>query len=308
MAMTTEKSDERLQAAMNTEITKTEIGLCAVTRLDGPNELFALKQMAGRPHCEDYASWGTKDREWERIANRLIEGDGDPKIAALIEKRTAEMSAMMTMGESHEMAPCGGYPIVAAAVAGDPFSMKHRTTDMSASAPLKLWFPMSVSQGVTGDAYAEMISLAAALAITLSEIRPVELVSYSLIQCHLPGGAGNRMRGTDAHMITCPIPTESMDARSMASWCDVWVGRVLHMAISAQAFPGFSGGWGFRKYPDSATSAPLKAARLAVDADDTDVFIPPGFSRNNLEEFRKQAIALAEQSGCTLTLETNDKA
>ena len=264
----------------------------------GPARLIefesATELLQARSKCSDDKGWGgscTKQR------NALLDGDVDKDLVNMIDAAYARMSAAITMGEGYEMAPAGSYPLVPAAIAGDPMAMRRRVMRPEASAPVRIWLPVSTSCGLTQERYSEVITLAAAAAISLSESRPLSVMTYSCMD----GKKGRGGKKSEAIFITCPIEVEAIDAKALAAWCDIYVGRLVHMSITKTIEDTWSGLWGWCQYPSDSSYD--KSIREALEMPDEDILIPSAFNRSTVKNFMTRIGELAKQSGATLDMD-----
>ena len=90
----------------------------------------------------------------------------------------------------------GAYPIVPEYLAGEPSHMRQRTLVESDNAPVRIVVEAMASAGVSENAIVERGAAIAALAMKMSEERPVELWAMGLSQEHHDSGfiAAQRVR------------------------------------------------------------------------------------------------------------------
>lgn len=254
-------------------------------------DMVSARDAAGPSRDKRASDWM---RKWAGdFRKEVATGRGDALIADRIARGTARVAATATMLPAWEMAPAGAYPIVPAAIGGDPFSMRSRTLTASEQAPIKVWLPLTCSASVSSEEFAELLAEVQAAMVSISQCRPVELVGYTSLDCYLHGR-------TSAFVMTCPIPSAFEDYRALAVWCDASIGRNVAMAIVYAFDVGFAGKWGWRAGPQEP--ATIARMRECLGADEMDVFIPPVFGGSReTSNLRKLLSEAAARSGVELT-------
>lgn len=253
-------------------------------------ELSGYNEMVGRD------GWALP---WTKLKKDFRAGRGDAGIADQIAAKVRTVTAGATTTSGWEMAPAGAYPIVPAAIGGDPYSMRRRTAHASEQAPVRIFLPLTCSAGVSMTAYAELMSLVVAGCVAISETRPVEMIGYVGLDC-AKGPARQNMNTTEgAFFLTVPIATEFADYSALALWCDPTIGRTAGIGLARSIQCGFRGRWPWEESPTQASV--IAQFREALECDTDDMLIPPAFgAEGELKALRDRLVAMAEQSGVTL--------
>ena len=239
---------------------------------------------------------GIEGESMPAFRDLVARGEGDEKLARTIQGSVATITAGSSTIPTWEMAPAGSYPIVPAAIGGDPFSMRVRSETSSDSAPIRIYLPLICSSMVSRAEFAEVITDCAAAALMLSEQRTVELIGYACLDATNWQG-----EPIGAVFTTCPIAFSFGDYLQLALWCENSIGRTIVMGIVTAANTGFDGRWPWWTVSGDANGEYKTAQyRKHLGLTDEDVIIPPIYSTGDLEQVRKTMAKTLKASGITL--------
>lgn len=286
----------------NGQITRsTLIEFASVEDLIAARDKCPTKQAGLGQQPEDWAPI------WSKFRKLMLRGDQSEsrsEIANRIASGVARMTANVSSRPAWEYAPAGAYPVVPAAIGGDPFSMRSRTMTQDSTAPLRVFVPLNCSGAINADDYAAVLVDVLCAMLVMAERRPVELIGYGSLESKIDFN-GDEAGGV---FVTVPIPFTFLDYRTLALWTDNAIGRTVLMGMTACFGVGYEGHWPFYKrtsgYKGDAdpTSAPMQAAwREHMDLTDEDVLIPPLFGKDGIEQVRKRMTDALERTGIELS-------
>lgn len=232
--------------------------------LDNTNELVQLAREHGRPEHTGGA-WGGGGRI-ESVVERRASPDHQVinKAKSIIDQIDAELPMLHTRELVEDVA--GAYPIVPEAMAGYPLCMRRATYVQHTAAPLKLFTCVGVNGGVSNTQLVNRGIAILALAMKLSEMRPVELWVFD------SNDAYKRVGGAQYHCVKVDCAPMDM-ATAVFLLCDPGVPRTL--MFSAADENGFDGRWGWGADGGMYPGEPRydKAERIALGATPDDLVI-----------------------------------
>jgi hypothetical protein len=157
------------------------------------------------------------------------------------------------------LAEAGGFPDVAAFLAGEVECMRSLRSDPSVTAPVRVYFDPTSSASLSAQALMKRGAAALALAMALAQIRPVELWTFSDIEA----------KGDDLALICAKIQTTPlMLAEACYALCNPGYARALTYGL-AEVRTGFTGGWGFgENYMGAAERSQMMREALRASPDD----------------------------------------
>ena len=207
---------------------------------------------------------------WDQAATRAGLGHDDavPQAKKLLDKLEASIS-VETIAYTSSVA--GVFPNVPEYLAGEPECMMEPTPSTSDQAPLAVYVDLTTSEGITADQYRKRGIAVLALAMMLSQVRPISLHVCTVMGCR------KRIDGENASLVTARIETAPLDlARAAYAMTDVAVPRRLFYGISEQVHE-FEGSWPTLKgagYGEAASPAYVKRVRELLDLGDEVLYIP----------------------------------
>lgn len=204
---------------------------------------------------------------WKMMRNALLTGSGATDIAYRIEKQLAKLDVGITTAPRWHNDLAGYYPMVSAAVAGDPFSMRNRSQQASPNGALRVFLPANCSCTVENREFTDIVIEVVAALRALSAVRPVELIVFGSIEATVDGAQ------SQAAFFRVPVGIQYGDARALATWCDIALGRAVFLSIVTKHKGGFNGGWPWYQSPTSREV--LQRFRDALGCTEEDVLIPP---------------------------------
>jgi hypothetical protein len=163
--------------------------------------------------------------------------------------------------------------------------MRYRTTHASEAAPVRIWVDLCCSTAVDKTNFAKVMAVLASGVIAIAEHRPIELMAFAALGW--PSSSG------DAWIITSPIDVQSLDARSLAVWCDPSVGRTailpLHTACGGSSYDKpFGPGTGENR---------IKRIRAILGVEPDDIVLPPLFGADGQQAIAKRMVELMVKTG-----------
>lgn len=168
----------------------------------------------------------------------------------------------------------GAMPDVPRYVAGAPDCMLRPDRRESESAPVKLYVDVCVSAACTADLLSRRGNAVLALALKLSQFRPVELCVYADMGARFPDGDAAKRH---AIIPVVSIPSNPMDLAA-ASYAMTSAGFLRQMCFSYGEQHGFTGHWAWNTTPSlSAREGPYEArVKEALGVTDDDVIVYGG--------------------------------
>lgn len=172
----------------------------------------------------------------------------------------------------------GAMPDVPRYLAGAPDCMLRPDRRESESAPVKLFISMCVSAGVRAHQLEARGHAVLALAIKLSQFRPVELWAYADMEGSASEGAS---RGAYIPMIQ--IPTSPLDMAA-ASYALTSAGFLRQLCFAAAVPEGFYGSWAWRATPSysAVEGAYERRIKEALGVGEDDLIVYGGHINNKL--------------------------
>jgi len=271
----------------------------AVAHFDSLADMAHLRDMLPDTHTS--AKTDNWSRSWVSCSGEMVTGSGDANVADVIESAVAKISAGVTAAPGWTMAPAGAYPIVPAAIGGDPFSMRMRTEDRGESNPIRIYIPMVCSAAVKRDTFATIMAMVSAAVLAISEHRAVELLGWfgtgGKCETVRTCSKDNRTLGNaSARLATCKISTEWLDSRALSAWTEQSIGRSLWLPLDDAAT---GKGESFKPWPwggSPHSSDNIRAMREHLGCTDDDLFIPPLFGDRDVASKLVPALEKAAKS------------
>ncbi len=242
--------------------------------------------------------WGTKT--WTQVRKELVDNQGDPELADIIANKAISASAGATLKPRWTGDVCGFFPIVPAAVAGDPCAMRRPTMSLSPKGSVRFFLPMFCSQGVSSQTFASIFGEVMAAIYQVRKTRPVDLVAYVCGNASLKGDDDL----SSAFFLTWKMQADASDPRTLAVFSSVEVGRFAMMPIVARDVPAWCGRWPWSEFPDSPES--LQRIKQAMGLREGDCLIPPLFGdRDEKCKLRRLLVEHARSMGIEMNMEEN---
>lgn len=195
---------------------------------------------------------------------------GRPEAVAAAEKLLAQIDAQGIQTYRPRWAPdvYGAMPDVPRYVAGAPDCMLRPDRRESESAPVKLYLDVCVSAGLSVSQLAARGNAVLALAMKLSQFRPVDLCVYADMGCSVS-------EGRRAIIPVIPIPANPLDLAA-ASYAMTGAGFLRQLCFAYGDTEGFSGHCAWNTQPsysgrETEYETRVKAA-LGVTEDDVIVY------------------------------------
>jgi len=235
---------------------------------------------------------------WDTYRTMLVNGTGNETGAAAIESRVVKLSAQATTQPTWSMAPSGAYPIVPAALGGDPFCMRSRTWTESTAAPIRIYLPLQCSAALSEESYREILADCLAACRALSEVRPVELIGYGALDANYRDKHAPHNRPICAFFLTVPIEHKFCDYNALANWTDRSMGRTVVMGICSGMQTGWDGGWPWNR----PTTETVPQMQIALGLSSDDLLIPVPYGRDAVANVRARMQELLARSGVELDL------
>ena len=254
------------------------MGKCEVLRFESVGEAARYVENGTSKATKDY-----KDNSaskfygigWDKM--RKVMRHGDPEAVARVQKVLDKVDASFRDRESVQWLPsvAGAYPVVPDFLAGNPECMRQRQNIEDDRSPLRIFFSVTVSSGVDIGTAQKRGAAAAALAIRLSEDRPVELWATA-----------EMMAGNKTIVQAYRIPTETASAHEIAFGLgSIEVLRRIAFGVHCQHVDGGSGQihWAWAGTPYSERY--MASAREALDANPGDLYLSGG----HLDQIREMS-------------------
>lgn len=159
--------------------------------------------------------------------------------------------------------PFGAFPNVGEFLAGEIDCMRVMSSDPSQTSPVRVWYDPTSSAAISHEDLVKRGTAALALTMALSQIRPVELWTFSDLDA-----TGNGLALICSKIQTAPL----MLSEACFALCNPGYARGLTYGL-AEARMGFEGMWGFGDYCQDAT-ARAELMRQALGASKEDIIIP----------------------------------
>lgn len=207
---------------------------------------------------------------WDQAATRAGLGHDEavPQAKKLLDKLEASIS-VETIAYTSSVA--GVFPNVPEYLAGEPECMMEPTPTDSDMAPMAVYVDLTTSAGITADQYRKRGIAVLALAMMLSQVRPI-----SLHVCTVMGGSQIKT-GEKVSIVTSRIETAPLDlARAAYAMTDAAVPRRLFYAIADRQH-NFYGDWPTLKdasYGNATSPEYVKRVRELLDLSDEVLYIP----------------------------------
>lgn len=269
----------------------TAVTYCTVADLVRGRNRFTDRQA----HRDEKTSWC---RPWSALRKDMEVGRGEDDIAQRIAAATSSMEVTDTEVPQWCRDVAGDWPMIPAAIGGDPFSMMRRAKTRAEAGAVRVFLPLTCSTAVKASDFATvLISIVAALRALASQ-RPVELWVYSTIGCNLSkwGGRGGQ---ADCHMFVSQIDIAYGDAHALALWCDLSVGRQAIQGTLLACDSGFVTAWGWQEYPTEKHY--INRVRDALDLGPNDVALAPLYgASSDIRKAEDAMRALCAECGVTL--------
>lgn len=252
---------------------KTKAGtLDTVVRYDGLNDLVrdVKANMSMREDGQFYG--GTTEEAIEKAATGATEKEL---------KSTRELLAKVDAALRGREAPlwqssvAGAYPCVPDYLNGMPENMRARVMTESDRAPVRLFVEVVVSAGISVETLRKRGAALAALAMRLSEERPVEL--HLLWGCR---AGGKQVVGT-VQVGTAPVSAAEIAFMTADPKCIRNLAFVSIYAHTAKTNTGFID-WALGTPTDKTRN---EAIREALGCSEKDVFLPGGYLSEKDEMF-----------------------
>lgn len=159
--------------------------------------------------------------------------------------------------------PFGAFPNVGEFLAGEMDCMRLMISDPSQTSPIRIWFDPTSSAAIDHADLVKRGTAVLALTMALSQIRPIELWTYSDLDAH-----GKGLSLICAKIQTAPL----MLSEACFAMCNPGYARGLTYGL-AEARMGFNGMWGFGDYCADATER-AEIMRECLGASKDDIIIP----------------------------------
>ena len=221
----------------------------------------ASSRMAGS------SSWWGGD-SISKLLDRCIAGD-ERRIGEaerLLDKLREEIEIPKPQWQASQW---GAFPSVPDYLSGEPDCMRMMAWDPNQTAPVKVWFDPTSSAAIGHEDLAKRGTAVLALVMGLSQIRPVELWTFSDLDAY----------GKDHALITAKIQTNPlMLSEACFALCNPGYARGLTYSYAERRMD-FQGYWGFGDYCEDAGER-VETMRASLRADPMDVVIP-GINRHD---------------------------
>lgn len=213
-------------------------------------------------------SWNN-NTTWEQAIARA--GLGYDKAVPDAQKLLSKLEASISIESiAYESSVAGCFPVVAEYLAGEPECMLEPTPVNSEMAPLAIYIDLTTSYNVTSQQFHKRGVAVLALAMLLSQIRPISLHVCTVMH-------GKRKGDDSVSLVTSRIETAPLDlARAAYALTDVAVARRLFYAV-AEKLHDFNGMWPELKganYAATTSPAYTKRVRELLDLDSDVLYIP----------------------------------
>lgn len=188
--------------------------------------------------------------------------------------------------------PFGAFPNVGEFLAGEIDCMRLMANDPSQTAPVRVWYDPTSSAAISHEDLVKRGTAALALAMALSQIRPVELWTFSDLDAKRDG-----LALICAKIQTAPL----MLSEACFALCNPGYARGLTYGLAERRMD-FQGMWGFGDYCQDATER-AELMRAALGAAKEDIIIPGISARDELvkdplafirREIKRHTLALEE--------------
>jgi hypothetical protein len=213
-------------------------------------------------------SWtGYESAEQARVSARRGRPEAVAAAQALLDQ--VDAAGIQTYRPRWQADVMGALPDVPRYVAGAPDCMMRPDRRESESAPIKVFVSVCVSAGVSATGLQARGNALLALALKLSQSRPVELWLYA----DMGAGAGRGEKRAIIPMVA--IPTGPMDLAA-ASYAMTAPGFLRQLCMTYAMPEGFTGDWAWDSSPshseaETAYEQRLKEA-LGASADDVVIY------------------------------------
>lgn len=243
-----------------------------ILRFDSPGAIGRYMQTAAEtPTAEVPQGYRNlwKTEEFQKSFAKAISGDDSlvPEAEAIM----AEVSAYLPTPDRVPVDDvAGGYPNVAAFLAGDPMCMRRRAYDATASAPVAFYFGISPNAHVSREQIKKYGICVLALVWAVSMSRPVTLHT---IEFSSPGDSQKHKKNNNEVITVCRIATDPLD---LASACHVLTSDTYarNVCFQAATAAGGNGGAYPSGYSAAVTSPYMVGLRQRLEIEDEAIIFP----------------------------------
>lgn len=240
---------------------------------------------------------GNADHVAELITN------GDSSGVELVEKFLAQFESEVGIDEVYSnnwgLNVAGAFPCVPAYLSNEPENMFAQTPIESPTATT-IYFSSTCSGNLSAELMLKRGAVISTLALLLSRVRPVQLVSYDLIHVRREGLSKNFSNIIPLEHSPLSIP------HLVASMCRVGFQRTACYGIANRE--GFSGMWAKAYQRDNygGAGSNMKHVRAFLDAKESDIVIGGAYSSDSMltdtknwlrDHLRKQGIRIEGEGG-----------
>ena len=157
----------------------------------------------------------------------------------------------------------GAFPVVADYLAGEIDCLRYLHLDNQQTTPVKIWYDPTSSAVISADDLIKRGTAVLALCMALSQIRPIELWTFSDIDAY----------SQDHALICTKIATNPMMlAEACFALCNPGFARGIVYNL-AKTRMDFNGLWGFGDYCDDFNER-VEVMKKSLKASDLDIIIP----------------------------------